>query len=107
MAQEVSDRRRAPRAALAVECKLRRRNGPPIHCRTVELGPGGMSVASARPLAQDEVLDFDLPHPAGAAELCGQARVLRQQGHQLYALRFERLADAARAGLERLAAGGA
>jgi hypothetical protein len=102
MAQGVDERRRAPRTQLAVGCTLRRRHGSPISCRTVEVGAGGMSVESRRPLAEDELLQFDLPL-AGEPELCGEARVLRQQAHQVYALRFEHLGDAMRARIERFA----
>ena len=94
----LDERRRAPRVEMAVTCMLHRRAGSPISCETVDVGTGGMSVCSARPLAADEVVSFDLPPMA----LSGRARVLRQQGHQLYALRFEQLADAARDGLEQL-----
>jgi c-di-GMP-binding flagellar brake protein YcgR len=83
---------------MSVECMLRRRAGSPISCETVDVGTGGMSVSSERPLAADEVVSFDL----AAIALSGRARVLRQQGHQLYALRFEQLAEAARSELERL-----
>jgi hypothetical protein len=94
----VSERRGQRRVEMTVACTLQRRAGSPISCETVDVGTGGMSVCSERPLAEDEVVVFDL----GPEELSGRARVLRQQGHQLYALRFEQLPDAARAGLERL-----
>jgi PilZ domain len=97
------DRRGSPRAALKLECTLHRRTGSPISAWTVEVGPGGMSVASGRPLAPDEVLVFDLP-PEGATPLSGHARVLRQQGHDVYALRFEHLQAHVREVLARLAA---
>ena len=57
-----------------------------------------MSVCSRRPLAPDEVLEFEL------REVTGRARVLRQHGHERYALRFEQLADRSRAELARLIA---
>jgi hypothetical protein len=93
------DRRREERVELAMECMLRRRAGSPISCETVDVGTGGMSVCSERPLATDELLAFDL---GSERELHGRARVLRQQGHQVYALRFEGLPDDARAGIEQL-----
>jgi c-di-GMP-binding flagellar brake protein YcgR len=95
---QVSDRRRAPRVELVVACTLHRRSGPPISCETVDVGTGGMSVCSERPLAPDELVSFDLAR----VELSGRARVLRQHGHRLYALRFEQLTDAARGELEQL-----
>jgi hypothetical protein len=94
----LAERRRAPRVEMSVECMLRRRAGSPIPCETVDVGTGGMSVSSRRPLAADEVVSFDL----AAVELSGRARVLRQQGHQLYVLRFEQLAEPARDTLQRL-----
>jgi PilZ domain len=103
MGQRASERRRAPRARLAMACRLRRRTGSAIACETVEVGPAGMSVCSARPLATDELLSFDLP-PASGTPLTGQARVLRQQAHQVYVLRFEHLPEAVGAELEQLAA---
>jgi c-di-GMP-binding flagellar brake protein YcgR len=99
MAQGISDRRRAKRAEIALECTLHRRTGSPVECRTVDVGTGGMSVSSARPLAPDEVLEFDLPD-----QLHGHARVLRQQAHQVYALRFERLMEPVRRALDDLVA---
>jgi len=95
---QVSDRRRAARVSMAVECTLHRRAGTPIACETVDVGTGGMSVCSKRPLATDELVSFEMP----PMSLTGQARVLRQHGHQLYALRFEALPERCRAGLERL-----
>ena len=90
------ERRREPRTEIAVECTLQRARGAPIRCETVDLGRGGMAVCSDRPLAEDEVVDFDLP------AVRGRARVLREQAYHVYALRFEALHDEARAELERL-----
>jgi PilZ domain len=83
-------------------CTLSRRFGAPVQGRTVDVGPGGMRVATQRPLSTDEVLDFELPPPSGPG-VSGRARVLRQQGYGVYALRFERLSDEDRAALARLA----
>jgi hypothetical protein len=99
-AMVVIDRRREPRTELAAACTLTRRTGSPIACETVDVGSGWMSVCSRRPLAPDEVVSFEL----SIAAVAGRARVLRQHGHERYALRFEALADAARAELERLIA---
>ena len=74
----MAERRAAPRTPLAVDCVLRRGKGSPIAARTVEVGPGGMSVTCERPLATDEVVHFDLPLRDG--EVDGDARVLREQG---------------------------
>jgi PilZ domain len=84
---------------------LRRRTGSPIDARTVNVGPGGMCVSTPRPLALDEVLDFDLPL-AGADHVDGRARVLRHEGHGAYALRFEGLLEPARARLVEFAQAG-
>jgi PilZ domain len=96
------ERRGSPRVRLECGCTLSRRFGSPIEGRTVELGPGGMRVATKRPLSTDEVLEFELP-PPGLPALRGRARVLRQQTYGVYALRFERLSDEAREALSRLA----
>jgi hypothetical protein len=82
-----------------MECTLHRRSGSPIPGHTVDIGPGGMCVCTRRPLAADEVLRFELP-----LGIDGRGRVLRQQTHDIYAVRFELLADAARAELQRLVA---
>ena len=94
-----SDRRQAQREALVVPCTLRRSKGRAIHCETIDLGTGGMAVASDRPLATDELVIFDLP------AVRGQARVLREQAYHVYALRFEALRAEARAELDRLVGG--
>jgi len=91
-----ADRRRAERTEIAVECTLQRARGGPIRCETVDLGPGGMAVCSDRPLAADELVDFDLP------AVHGRARVLREQAYHVYALRFEALPEGARAELARM-----
>jgi hypothetical protein len=93
------ERRRGERTEIAVECTLKRTRGAPIRCETVDLGPGGMAVASDRPLAADELVEFDLP------AIHGRARVLREQAYHVYALRFEALRAEARAELDRLVGG--
>lgn len=98
---QIDERRRTPRVEMHVECMLRRRAGSPISCSTVDVGTGGMSVSSERPLADDEVVSFDLV----AIALTGRARVLRQRGHQVYALRFEQLPEGARDSLAQLVTG--
>ena len=98
----LSERRRAPRVRVAVPCTLRRRKGTPISARTVDLGPGWMSVSTPRPLAPDEVVDFDLDLD-GEPHVEGQARVLRQQDFSCYALRFEGLSESRRHRLQDLA----
>ena len=89
------ERRLTPRADVALPCVLRRRSGTAIDARTVNLGAGGMCIATPRPLATDEVLEFDLVL-SGAERVDGRARVLRQEGHDAYAMRFEGLLEPAR-----------
>jgi hypothetical protein len=93
----VTEQRRAPRVQVEKPCRLLRRRGSPIEGRTVDLGPGGMCVCTSRPLAADEILRFELEG------VDGQARVLRQQTYDTYAVRFEMLPEPARAELRRLA----
>jgi hypothetical protein len=97
----VRERRITPRADVTLPCVLRRRSGTAIDARTVNLGAGGMCIATPRPLATDEVLDFDLAL-SGAERLDGRARVLRQEGHDAYAMRFEGLLEPARERLRAL-----
>jgi hypothetical protein len=101
----VTERRRSPRADIELPCLLRRRTGSAISAQTLNLGPGGMCVATPRPLALDEVLDFDLPL-ADAGSVDGRARVLRHEGHGAYALRFEGMLEPTRERLIGLTAGG-
>lgn len=98
----VPERRVTPRADVALPCVLRRRTGTAIDAETVNLGPGGMCIATPRPLATDEVLDFDL-WLNGADHVDGRVRVLRHEGHGAYAMRFEELLEPARKRLRALA----
>jgi len=66
----------------------------------MDVGPGGMRVHTTRPLAVDELLEFELPD---RARVNGRARVLREQAYRVYALRFEKLGDEARAEIASLA----
>jgi hypothetical protein len=84
-------RRHAPRAPIELECTLTRRKGSAVACRTLDLGPGGMRVTTDRPLGVDEVLHFDIP--VQGAHVDGDARVLREQAPNVYALRFEGMRD--------------
>jgi hypothetical protein len=95
-----SERRRSWRTGIALECLLHRRTGKLVEGRTVDIGPGGMRVHTGRPLGVDELLEFELPARPG---LSGKARVLREQAYRIYALRFEKLGDEARAEIAELA----
>jgi PilZ domain len=94
----MTDQRRSPRIQIEMPCTLHRRTGSPVEGHTVDLGPGGMCVCTKRPLAADETLRFELQG------IDGRARVLRQQSHDTYAVRFEMLPDPAVAELQRLIA---
>jgi c-di-GMP-binding flagellar brake protein YcgR len=95
-----SERRRTWRTKISLECVLHRRTGKMIEAQTVDLGPGGMTVHTNRPLSIDETLEFELPDQA---RVNGRARVLREQAYRIYALRFEKLGDEARAEIAELA----
>jgi hypothetical protein len=94
----VDERRRSPRFEVELGCTLSRRTGKVVEGTTVDLGPGGMCVTTTRPLAPDEVLEFELPD---RPRFTGRARVLREQKYRVYALRFERLSDDAREEIAR------
>lgn len=94
--------RHAPRVEINLPCTLRRPVGRPIIARTINVGTGGMLVSSARPLTVDEPLDFDLS--TQSVPVSGQARVLRHQQLDVYALRFERLPPPMERQLKTLAA---
>lgn len=81
------ERRRTPRTRVALECVLTRKKGSPIRATTVEVGLGGMSVATERPLTIDEELGFELPTHLFPG-VNGQARVLRDQGGDVYGMSF-------------------
>jgi hypothetical protein len=94
-----SERRRSWRTELSLACHLHRRTGKMIEARTVDIGPGGMRVSTNRPLSVDEVLEFEL---VDRGRINGRARVLREQAYRIYALRFEKLGDEARAEIAEL-----
>jgi hypothetical protein len=95
---------RAPRSQIVLACTLHRRIGSPIAAQTVDVGPEGMRVSSPRPLAIDELVDFDLPN--FDMRISGHARVVRQQRLNVYALRFEGLPDPVLRRLHALAING-
>lgn len=89
--EQHAEHRLSTRVDVALPCTLRRPVGRPIVARTLNIGTGGMLVSSARPLTVDEPLDFDLSNLDVAVN--GHARVLRHERLDIYALRFERLAQ--------------
>jgi hypothetical protein len=86
---------------MAIGCTFARRTGSTITGRTIDLGTGGMCVATTRPLSVDEVLDFELPE-SEPGPLMGEARVMREQAYGVYAVRFERLAGSSQTHLREL-----
>ena len=88
---------------MQLDCVLTRSKGSPITCHTIDVGPGGMCVETDRPLGVDEVLHFDLP--VQGTHVDGDARVLREHGPNVYALRFETMRDEATPHLGTLLAG--
>ena len=94
-------RRSAPRAEVSLGVTLTRAgNGAAVEGRTRDLGPGGMLVATGRPLRVDEQLDFAVALEEGPP-VTGRAHVVREHACEVYGLRFDRLATG---DAERLAA---
>lgn len=102
-----SERRASPRVAVELDLQLARKVGKPVATRTLDLCSGGARVLSSRPLRVFEELQFELMLAAGGMPLTGMARVLRQDLHDVYALRFEQMNDAARRELEAFIDAGA
>ena len=102
--QPLERRRRAtPRAQIAVDVALGRgRFGNDVTGRTRDLGPGGMRVATLRPLRVDEHLTFVLTLE-DRTRVTGRAHVVREDARNVYGLRFDRLETADRERLELLA----
>jgi hypothetical protein len=96
-----SEQRTAPRATVTLDVRLARSAGRAVEARTLDLGVGGARVRSTRPLRVDEELRFDVDLPEGNGHVDGTARVLRQDRHDVYALRFEGLPHASLAGLRQ------
>lgn len=86
------DQRGHERTNVDLELQLARKVGRPFSVRTLDVGFGGARVVSERPLRVDEELRFDCDLPTGTCHLDGMARVLRQDRHNVYALRFEHVA---------------
>jgi hypothetical protein len=82
---------RAPRTQIVLTCTLCRHIGSPIATETLDVGPRGMRVRSARPLMADETIGFDLP--GLDMRLNGRARVICEERPHVYALRFEGLPE--------------
>lgn len=92
MAEPVGGERRANRRVVVdLELRLARKVGNAVTVHTCDLSIGGASVVSKRPLRIYEELQFDLDLPTGGQHLDGMARVLRQDRHDTYSLRFEHI----------------
>lgn len=100
----MSEQRANPRVAVAVEVSLGRKVGNDVHATTCDLSATGACITCARPLRVDEEVRFDLALPEGG-RCGGKARVLRQQGHDTYALRFEHMSPATHAALDAFVGG--
>jgi hypothetical protein len=87
--KSVSERRKAPRARLALPCTLSRASSSPVWAETIDVGEGGMSVRATRPLREDETIEFAIED----TDVRGRARVLRHNSPRVYGLRFEGMQD--------------
>jgi hypothetical protein len=101
------DQRGTERANVYLELQLARKAGRTINVRTLDVGFGGARVISERPLRVDEELHFECDLPTGSCHLDGMARVLRQDRHNVYALRFEHVAPELMSQLRAFVANGA
>lgn len=77
--------------------------GAAVEGRTHDLGPGGMRVATRRPLRVDEQLVFAVDLDDGT-RITGRAHVVREHACEVYGLRFDRLAAGDGERLEALVA---
>src|SRR4051794_32108099 len=96
----------SPRAPLACPVTLWRTHGAPVTGSSVDVSRTGARLRVERPLAIDETLRFHLSLDAVHA-VDGWARVLRQDQHDTYALRFEDLGGPAADELARAVAAAA
>jgi c-di-GMP-binding flagellar brake protein YcgR len=84
---------------VALDLRLAHKTGRAVAARTLDLSAGGARVTSERPLRVDEEMRFDVDLAVDGRHIEGVARVLRQDRHNVYALRFERVNDATLADL--------
>ena len=100
MAEPLAAEQRAnPRVPVALDVHLGRKVGNEVHARTCDLSITGACITCRRPLRVDEEVRFDLALPRGG-HLGGKARVLRQERHDTYALRFEHITATSRGTLD-------
>lgn len=100
------EQRGSPRVEVALDLSLGRKVGNDVHAQTCDLSATGACITCARPLRVDEEVRFDLTLPGGGGHCGGKARVLRQQRHDTYALRFEHMSPATHAVLDAFVATG-
>lgn len=79
------------RQPVSLACLLMRAAGSPIAARTTALGTTCMCVRTARPLALDECVSFQLGN--ADAPIAGRARVVCQERPDAYMLRIAPLAQ--------------
>jgi PilZ domain len=94
----MGEMRASPRVEVALEVSLGRKVGNDVHAATCDLSATGACITCRRPLRVDEEVRFDLALPSGD-HVGGKARILRQQRHDTYALRFEHMSPATQAAL--------
>lgn len=102
----MAEMRASRRVAVALEVSLGRKVGNDVHAATCDLSATGACITCRRPLRVDEEVRFDLALPSGD-HVGGKARVLRQQRHDTYALRFEHMSPATLAALGAFVGGSA
>jgi len=101
-----NEQRVNPRIAVALELRLARKVGNAVMVHTCDLSVGGARVITSRPLRIYEELRFELDLPLDGPCLNGKARVMRQDRHDTYALRFERVTATTRRALDEFVAAG-
>lgn len=79
---------------MAYDVRFTRARGSDVTGRTKDLGPGGMRVSTSRPLRVDERLTFAVELDDGT-RVAGRAHVVREHGATVYAVRFDRVDEAA------------
>ena len=81
---------------------LHRRTGKMIEAQTLDIGPGGMRVNTNRPLARRRDARVRAARPRRASTAAPAC--CASSGYRVYALRFEKLGDEARAEIAELLA---
>lgn len=95
-----AERRSSVRVPVALDLQLIRKIGGAVLSQTVDVSTGGARIMCRRPLRIFEELRFELSLQPGLAAVHGTARVLRQDRHDVFSVRFEQVAADARLELE-------